>query len=114
MNNDREPARGYSTVRRWASKKIKYGRECLWHTTTGFKKAESDWGTGGTLRMTWWRPDGTIFAQWRRHDDTGTEVKEHKRKGPWLWGVTDQTEPTMPEWMKDDEQWQAALDAQRD
>ena len=28
-------------------------------------------------------------------------------EAPWLWGVTDQTEPSMPEWMKDDEKWQA-------
>ena len=27
-------------------------------------------------------------------------------------GATDQTEPTMPAWMKDDAKWQAALDAQ--
>ena len=32
---------------------------------------------------------------------------------PWRWGVTDQTEPTMPAWMKDDAKWQAALDAQK-
>ena len=37
---------------------------------------------------------------------------ETRRAPPWWWDVTDQTEPSMPEWMKDDEQWQATLDAE--
>ena len=52
-----------------------------------------------------WKLDGTVVYQ-RGADG------EKRRAPPWLWGVTDQTEPTMPAWMKDDEKWQAALDAQ--
>ena len=37
---------------------------------------------------------------------------EFNRSPPWLWNVTDQTAPSMPAWMKDDEQWQRVLDAQ--
>ena len=41
-----------------------------------------------------------------------SQRKQLKTKSPWLWGVTDQTAPSMPAWMKDDKQWQATLDAQ--
>ncbi len=35
-----------------------------------------------------------------------------RARPPWLWGVTDQTEPTMPAWMKDDEKWAKAREGQ--
>ncbi len=55
--------------------------------------------------MTYWLPDGTVTAQ--RDRELGETLEP-----PWLWGVTDQTEPSAPAWILDDAQWQAALDAQ--
>ena len=106
-------ARGYSTIWRWTSNKIKHGPQCLWYTTTGFKMAESDWGPEGTLRGTYWRPDGTVDIQGRHYDEVGSVVHERKRVAPWWWGVADQTEPTMPAWMKDDAKWAKALEEAR-
>ena len=70
---------------------------------------ESCWET------TEWHPDGSVRHQRRLFfDESGETVREQARESPpWWWGVTDQTEPTMPEWMKDDAKWQEALDSQR-
>ena len=65
-----------------------------------------------------WDFDGKVRHQ-RWYVDEDGEVLLSQEEGrlkftpPWLWGVTDQTAPTMPAWMKDDAKWQAALDAQK-
>ena len=56
-----------------------------------------------------WNVDGTVHSQ-VTNDSKGNLVE--RRSPPWLWGVTDQTEPSIPAWVKDDALWQAALDAQ--
>ena len=80
------------------------------------RKIDERWFVGGEcVRVTKWRTSGSVLIQIRLVDDNGESIpKETNRAPPWLWGVTDQTHPTMPAWMKDDEQWQAALDAQGD
>ena len=67
------------------------------------------------IHETWWRVDGRVLSQ-SSIDllPTGQSVAIIRRSSPpWLWGVTDQSTPSMPGWMKDDAKWQAALDAQR-
>ena len=69
------------------------------------------------MRTIQWNLDGSIAWQttrgtWPFWQLVFLASHEFTTESPWLWGVTDQTEPTMPEWMKDDAQWQAALDAQ--
>ncbi len=59
--------------------------------------------------MTSWNADGTVNRQAFRSADG---LEEERDSPPWLWAVTDQTEPTMPAWMKDDAKWQATLAAQ--
>ena len=56
--------------------------------------------------------DGSVAEQNQAASIDG-HPSMHREGPPWLWGVTDQTEPSMPEWMKDDAKWQVALDAQR-
>ncbi len=68
--------------------------------------------TSGEWVETSWRFDGTVERQLLQHCGTPLSY-ELKTSPPWLLGVTDQTEPTIPAWMKDDAKWQAALDAQR-
>ena len=53
-------------------------------------------------------PDGTVMRPLRAPG----RVPPDKTYPPWSWNVTDQTQPSMPEWMTDDAKWQAALDAQ--
>ena len=94
-----EGVRSYHTFGRWSGKYL--GVSKIWYLDSGFKYIERlDDGS-----CTWWGPDGRIEAQFAPH---GSVVSSP----PWLWGVTDQTAPSMPAWMKDDEQWQRALDAQ--
>ncbi len=74
----------------------------LWYVETGYKAmVQSRQG------VTYWNPDGTVKCQLKAPIDGLSNDSP-----PWLWGVTDQTAPSMPAWMKDDEQWQAAIDSQ--
>ena len=89
---------------------VSYRAAQWWYLDSGFL-ADQATVHGAEVRITVWRADGsvknqvifsTVALQIRDHDDP-----------PWLWGVTDQTAPTIPAWMKDDAKWQAALDAQK-
>ena len=75
----------------------------MWYVENGYRAVELH----GNYRVTCWLADGTVEKQLSRSVHGG-EVK----KAPWLWNITDQTTPSMPAWMKDDEKWQRALDAQ--
>ena len=85
------------------------GLGLLWYVDSGFK-AEEYFIRDGNVYITRWRPDGSVLRQ-----DTGIQAgpDQSQETPPWLWGVTDQTEPTMPEWMNDDEQWAKALEEAR-
>ncbi len=56
-----------------------------------------------------WSSDGAVVAQAEYRADGTWYISDTP---PWLWNVTDQTAPSMPAWMKDDEKWLRALDAQ--
>ena len=60
---------------------------------------------------TQWRSDGTVQVQSVISRKMGGDDSVIQSP-PWLWNVTDQTAPSIPAWMKDDELWQRALDAQ--
>ncbi len=97
--------RGWYHVWRWSE--TLHGPRVTWYTATGYNAHESL--VAGYGRTSHWASDGAVRFQ--SHGlETGFLV--YTEAPPWLWGVTDQTSPTMPEWMKDDAQWQAALDAQ--
>ncbi len=97
--------RGFVVRYRWSGD-LAPGVSCGWYLANGLKAWEDEWTeTGQRIRRTVWQVDGTVWYQ-----DLG--LVNTRRSPPWLWGVTDQTSPTMPDWMKDDAQWQAALDAQ--
>ena len=95
--------RGYYTVGRWHGQR--YGPMEFWWVKSGFKCVEQLYIESGVLgRHTAWRLDGTVELQ---------NGRDGVRKSPpWWWNTTDQTAPSMPAWMKDDEQWQRALDEQ--
>ena len=104
-----DPFRGWARYDRWGDyKDQRHGITRMWHPSTGYLGSEVVFEDGAPLTGTVWRTDGTIEMQY--WDAKGKD--NEKRSGPWWWDVTDQTEPSIPEWMKDDAQWQAALDAQ--
>ena len=93
---------------RWTGKR--YGPIGGWYVDSGLRvSAGIDFGNNRNL--TNWRPNGVVAMQGVLAP-SGFPTTQ-KDSPPWLWGVTDQTEPTMPVWMKDDAKWQAALDAQK-
>ncbi len=103
-------ARGYTSRQRWASGKKRWHGPAVHHfVETGLLWNKGSHRDGRWDHGTWWEFDGTVMKQ-VRHDESGRP--EEKTSPPWWWGVTDETAPSMPEWMKDDAKWQAALDAQ--
>ena len=103
------PVRTTVYENRWSRGKRIVG----YYVGSGYKAYEYDVDrTGqGFDTVTAWHPDGIVQHQEERGAGqpgwTGWTDSP-----PWLRGVTDQTAPSMPAWMKDDAKWQAALDAQ--
>ena len=83
-----------------------------WHVGNGFLGVEGWFEDGIPIRQTAWDAEGRVTIQVEWTGKGGSSNQRYISRPPWLWGVTDQTEPTIPAWMKDDAQWQAALDAQ--
>ncbi len=75
----------------------------LWDVNTGYKSDDAIFDNG-EVQLTQFAPDGSVLRQLWRH--------EARFSPPWLWGVTDQTDPSAPAWILDDALWQTALDAQ--
>ena len=95
-----------------------FGGGVFWSVKTGMKTAEG-WKSGGKLHEITWDGDGVVVSQVIKRrarllpgqrSDGGTGARSSP---PWWWGVTDQNEPTMPAWMKDDEKWAKALEEAR-
>ncbi len=83
-----------------------------WRTWSGTSGARQWYVDSGFMCRDWYIDDQRI-TEW---DVNGALVRQglvrERTAPPWFWGVTDQTEPSIPAWMKDDAKWQAALDAQ--
>lgn len=110
-------ARGWSYLERGAKGEIferRRGPLVQFSVRTGFKTMECVVEDIVPTRRTYWNEDGTVRYQerWRSDLDHPDGPLLQRRAPPWWWGVTDQSAPTMPEWMKDDARWQAALEKQ--
>ena len=108
--------RGWRTYQRQGDYRgAGHRRWVYWFLGNGRKQSEANWSEGYLLWMTEWNYDGTVHAQFDfvSPDGSLTDSPREKESPPCLWGVSDQTTPSMPAWMKDDEKWQAALDAQK-
>ena len=110
-----EDRRGWYRVKRWDEGQ-QHGMGITWNSKSGFMASREYWSHGTPVRFTRWRPwDGTVWVQTLCSQDPtreGMTIEDERHSPPWLWNVTDQTAPSIPAWMKDDEQWQRALDAQ--
>ena len=95
-------ARGWLILRRqWSeeSRARQHGKKVLWYVSTGFKFMDGYYYASRRMgRITRWRPDGTVVFQW---GNLSGETSHERQEPPWLWGVTDQTEPTAPWWGKE-------------
>ena len=101
--------RGWMLVKR-GTKDDLFGPCVVYYVDTGFKKRETEFPA---RRVTVWNPDGTVLCQFRSGPGLSSrDPIERKGSSPWWWGVTDQTSPSMPEWMKDDAKWAKALEEQ--
>ena len=112
FRQDGHAVRGWEWVRRWTLLSD-HPKAMFWYVETGFKACAyehspilcvTDWHVDGTVKLQQWTVPGGKPTRGRRIETKSTP--------PWRWGVTDQTAPSMPAWMKDDAKWQAALDAQ--
>ena len=114
--NEGHRVRGRVQVRRGTH--MLHGRFVTYFLETGLKSAEAEWRNDMLWRATSWNLDGKVKHQgWNRQLENNPDLAdnttaEYKLSPPWWWNATDQTAPSMPAWMKDDEQWQRALDAQ--
>ncbi len=82
---------GYKLRDRWGSAY----KSKSWWLESGFRAIEQ-YSAGPFPDVTMWNVDGTILLQ--QDESQGKE----RRKPPWLWGATDQEEPTLPRWLR---QW---------
>ena len=105
------PQRGWKTVLRWSGEA--HGRMVLFDPRTGWKVIERRFAYGEQLEISSWDGGSVAMQVWL--DDSGTRPYGYysRRSPPWLWGATDETAPSIPEWMKDDEKWAKALEEAR-
>ncbi len=99
--------RGWIQLSRWSSNP--HGPFASWYRKTGYRAREGFVRLRGESKLTSWNVDGTVN---RQAFSSPGELGEGRNSPPWLWGVTDQTSPSMPEWMKDDAKWAKALEEQ--
>ena len=100
--------RCYDTQLKWGPHRFEnHGWSREYYVDSGLLASERYWEYAELLWGTEWRPDGTVSFQWRKTKD------ETKYSPPWWWGVTVQTEPSIPELMRDDDKWAKALEASK-
>ena len=94
--------RGWQLCHRWRGGPLEssYGQTVFWYAETGFI-ARLTIPTRGT---TYFYPDGRVEKQLT----SGKPILNP----PWLWGVENQVNPSMPEWMLDGENWRTLLELQ--
>ena len=90
--------RGICVRNRWTHQRR---FETFWWAHNGFLATKHEYDGEELIRTTHWNADGSMHTE---HWDEDGDLS--------IRGVPDQTAPSMPEWMKDDAKWQAALDAQ--
>ena len=78
---------------------------------SGFKTLEMV-GKGDMTRTTEWSKDGRVLGQWQIKGAGANITVEECNDPPWWWGITDQSAPSAPAWILDDDEWYTALDAQ--
>ena len=107
--------RGWQTVKRW-SPGTRHGPRIVYYVDSGYRASEATYVDGSVTTQNIWNPDGSVLYQTTYLDANGNYMRKGQKANkspPWLWGVTDQTEPSMPAWMKDDEKWAKALEEAR-
>ena len=81
------------TVRRWTHPQVACGKAVAHWISNGLKGCEWEFEEGIPIRSTTWGLDGSVQTQ------ASNQPGEIKTSPPWLWNVTDQTEPTDPQWI---------------
>ena len=90
--------------------------EVMHYQESGYKASQIKWVLDFPSVCTFWNLDGSVHSQARMHfasldelaeegidSELRVEVREVKESPPWWWGVTDQTVPSIPQRVRDDE-----------
>ena len=112
--SSRRQVRGYQRIKRW-DPGVRHGRQVVWYVKTGMIAWEGYAVDGHIARETCYRSNGMVMSQNRppaRPTGMLSSGPDTRLTPPWRWGVTDQTSPSMPAWMKDDAKWAKALEDQ--
>ncbi len=88
---------GWATVKRWTHPTVQHGNLVCYFVENGFKAKEEEYKDGRVTKGSEWNFDGTVSRQIRSPWGRG------RTSPPWLWGVTDQTEPSAPWWNEKDQ-----------
>ena len=98
------------SMTRWTKPGIRHGKVVGYYLENGFKAGQVEFRMGRQTSATCWNFDGTVWFQTGELlEKTYPPSEQHSRprqkkwSPPWLWGVTDQTEPTAPWWGKQSE-----------
>ena len=83
--------RGLVSRHRW--KGTRHGSRGAWYVESGYLANQA-----APRGLTHWGPDGVVLGQIFVEGNGDERIISSP---PWLWGVTDQTEPTAPWWGKE-------------
>ena len=98
VNADGEEVRQLRTLNRWTGSL--HGWDRAWFVASGYLAWEVKYQDGRRIQTTDWKPSGAVKRQIQWTKGGRLEFRELSAP-PWLWGVTDQTEPTAPWWGKE-------------
>ena len=97
---DVNAVRGWKCVKRWQVPQVVHGPGVGYWVRTGFKRMKFECRDGTIVRMTYWKKDGIVDAQYEAGVN-GSGNFGSNLTPPWWWGVEDQTEPSAPWWGKE-------------
>lgn len=103
--------KGMARRTRWGDPPIRHGWTRIWYADTGRLALETEYSFNRILRSTTWYESGSVASQMPEQPTVKPVYFSANHEGPWEWGVGDQQEPSMPEWMYDYRKWNAALSA---
>ena len=89
------PLTGWHRVGRWGTREVLHGTSVSFYASNGYKFMESVHRDARCVRCTCWSDSGAVV--WQSGEELGSRMTLDRP--PWLWGATDQTSPSDPQWI---------------